>query len=541
MKLELRKVTKRFGDFTANDSIDLTVNPGTVHCLLGENGAGKSTLMNVIFGLYQPTEGQLLIDDQPVEFSGPSDAMAAGIGMVHQHFMLVPVFTVAENVALGSESVKGGTLDLETTRQKIREISDRYGFAVDPDAVVETLPVGVQQRVEIIKALVRDAEILILDEPTAVLTPAETDQLLGIMDQLRKDGKSLLFISHKLREVREISDDITVIRRGKVVGHADPSMSTTELASMMVGKAVSLTVEKTAARTNDKSFAVTDLTLVAGNGVPLLKGVSFTVQGGEILAIAGVQGNGQTELAESIIGLHPNATGSLSLNGKELLGLSTKQVLRAGVGFVPEDRSKDGLINSFSISENLILDLFDTRDFSSAGTLNRAKIAENADRAGTEFDIRMGSKEHTASTLSGGNQQKIVVARELSRPLELFVASQPTRGVDVGSVEFIHKRIVEERDRGVPVIIVSTELDEVYGLADRIAVFFHGELMGIVPPDTPRSVLGQMMAGATYEEAQAAAAEHEDTGAGTDAPPTASHAKHMAETPKAPWAEGEKA
>lgn len=531
MKLELRKVTKRFGDFTANDSIDLTVTPGTVHCLLGENGAGKSTLMNVIFGLYRPTEGQLYIDDQPVDFSGPSDAMAAGIGMVHQHFMLVPVFTVAENVALGAESLKGGTLDLETTRQKIREISDRYGFAVDPDAVVETLPVGVQQRVEIIKALVRDAEILILDEPTAVLTPSETDQLLGIMDQLRKDGKSLLFISHKLREVREISDDITVIRRGKVVGQALPSMSTTELASMMVGKNVQLTVDKAEPQLNDKTFEVQNLTLIAENGVPLLKDVSFTVRGGEILAVAGVQGNGQTELAESIIGLHPRATGSMKLSGKELLGMSTKQVLRSGVGFVPEDRNKDGLVGSFSISENLVLDMFDTKDFSAAGTLNRSKISANADRAGEEFDIRMGSKEHTASTLSGGNQQKIVVARELTRDLELFVASQPTRGVDVGSIEFIHKRIVEERDKGVPVMIVSTELDEVYGLADRIAVFFHGELMGIVPPDTPRSVLGQMMAGATYEEATAADSEHAEA-------PKAPRAKHMA-TETAPWAEGE--
>lgn len=523
MKLELRKVTKRFGDFTANDSIDLTVAPGTVHCLLGENGAGKSTLMNVIFGLYQPTEGQIYIDDQPVDFSGPSDAMAAGIGMVHQHFMLVPVFTVAENVALGSESVKGATLDLETTRRKIREISDRYGFAVDPDAVVETLPVGVQQRVEIIKALVRDAEILILDEPTAVLTPSETDQLLGIMDQLRKDGKSLLFISHKLREVREISDDITVIRRGRVVGHADPSMSTTELASLMVGKNVQLTVTKDVPALNDKVFEVKNLSLAADNGVPLLKDVSFSVQGGEILAVAGVQGNGQTELAETIIGLHPKATGSLTLNGTELLGKTTKQVLRTGVGFVPEDRSKDGLVGSFSISENLILDLFDTPEFSSAGSLKRGKISANADRAAQEFDIRMGSKEHTASTLSGGNQQKIVVARELSRDLQLFVASQPTRGVDVGSIEFIHKRIVEERDKGVPVIIVSTELDEVYGLADRIAVFFHGELMGIVPPDTPRSVLGQMMAGATYDEALAADTAHQE--------PTA-------ETVTTPWAEG---
>ena len=520
MKLELRKVTKRFGDFTANDSIDLTVTPGSVHCLLGENGAGKSTLMNVIFGLYRPTEGQIYIDDQPVNFKGPEDAMAAGIGMVHQHFMLVPVFTVAENVALGSESVKGLTLDLETTRQKIREISDRYGFEVDPDALVEDLPVGVQQRVEIIKALVREAQVLILDEPTAVLTPAETDQLLGIMDQLRKDGKSLLFISHKLREVREISDDITVIRRGKVVGQADPSMSSSELASLMVGKEVQLTVDKEEPTYTDKLFEVENLTLIGDNGVPLLKEVSFQVRGGEILAVAGVQGNGQTELAETIIGLHPKATGSMKLGGKELLGLKTKQVLAAGVGFVPEDRNKDGLVGDFSIAENLILDLYDRPQFSSAGSLKKAAIAENARQAGDLFDIRMGSIEHHASTLSGGNQQKIVVARELSRDLELFVASQPTRGVDVGSIEFIHKRIVQERDKGLPVIIVSTELDEVYGLADRIAVFFHGELMGVVPVDTPRSVLGQMMAGASY--AEALEAENQDQA-----------------RPTTPWSEGE--
>lgn len=508
MKLELRGVTKKFGDFTANENIDLVVRPGTVHCLLGENGAGKSTLMNVIYGLYEPTAGQLYLDDKPVTFKGPGEAMAAGIGMVHQHFMLVPVFTVAENIALGAEKTSGGVLNLEETRVKIREISDRYGFRVDPDAIVEDLPVGVQQRVEIIKALVRDAEILILDEPTAVLTPAETDQLLGIMDQLRRDGKSLLFISHKLREVREISDDITVIRRGKVVGTADPSASTNELASLMVGKAVQLTVDKAEPQINDKVFEVKGLNLVADNGVALLKDVSFTIHGGEILAVAGVQGNGQTELAESIIGLHPKATGSLKLNGTELLGKTTKQVLHSGVGFVPEDRSKDGLVGSFSIAENLILDLFDTADYASSGTLKRSAIAQNADKAASEFDIRMGAKSDAASTLSGGNQQKIVVARELSRKLDLFVASQPTRGVDVGSIEFIHKRIVAERDKGVPVMIVSTELDEVYALADRIAVFFHGELMGIAPKDTPRSVLGQMMAGASYEEALAN--QHED-------------------------------
>lgn len=550
MKLELRGVTKRFGDFTANDSIDLVVEPGTVHTLLGENGAGKSTLMNVIFGLYEPTEGQLFIDDQPVNFAGPSDAMAAGIGMVHQHFMLVPVFTVAENIALGAEETRGTSLNLEATRAKIREISDRYGFAVDPDAVVEDLPVGVQQRVEIIKALVRDAEVLILDEPTAVLTPSETDQLLGIMDQLRKNGKSLLFISHKLREVREISDDITVIRCGKVVGKADPSASTNELAALMVGKNVQLVVDKDAPELNENTFAVKDLNLVADNGVPLLKNVNFTVRGGEILAVAGVQGNGQTELAETIIGLHPKASGSLMLNGTELLGKKTKDVLKSGVGFVPEDRSTDGLVASFSIAENLILDLFDRREFSSAGTLNRGAISQNADRAVSEYDIRIGHQNDAAATLSGGNQQKIVVARELTRDLQLFVASQPTRGVDVGSIEFIHKRIVAERDKGVPVMIVSTELDEVYALADRIAMFFYGELMGIVPPETPRNVLGQMMAGATYEEALAGANPAEHTAADVAAPVVAEQSvdtgsvraqttTEVSEEATLPWAEGE--
>lgn len=543
MKLELRQVTKRFGDFTANDRIDLVVEPGTVHTLLGENGAGKSTLMNVIYGLYEPTEGQIFINDQPVNFKGPSDAMVAGIGMVHQHFMLIPVFTVAENIALGAEETSGGRLNLEATRKKIREISDRYGFAVDPDAIVEDLPVGVQQRVEIIKALVRDAEVLILDEPTAVLTPAETDQLLGIMRQLRQDGKSLVFISHKLREVREISDEITVIRRGKVVGNADPSASTNELAALMVGKNVQLVVDKDQPHLTDQAFSVSNLNLVSDQGVPLLKDVNFTVRGGEILAIAGVQGNGQTELTETIIGMHPKATGSMKINSTELLGLNTRQVLRAGVGFVPEDRSTDGLVGSFSIAENLILDLFDRREFSSAGTLNRSAIAQNADHAVQEYDIRVGNKYDAASTLSGGNQQKIVVARELTRDLQLFVASQPTRGVDVGSIEFIHKRIVAERDKGIPVIIVSTELDEVYALADRIAVFFHGELMGIVPNDTPRNVLGQMMAGATYEEAResvpATDADLETTTPETTGSVRADKAEHTADQSVLPWAEGD--
>lgn len=503
MKLELRSVTKRFGSFTANDSIDLVVEPGTVHCLLGENGAGKSTLMNVIYGLYEPSEGEILVDDQPVSFSGPGDAMAAGIGMVHQHFMLVPVFTVAENVALGAEETRGASLNLEATKKKIREISQRYGFHVDPDAIVEDLPVGVQQRVEIIKALVRDAEILILDEPTAVLTPAETDELLAIMAQLRSDGKSLLFISHKLREVRAVSDEITVIRRGKVVGTVDPSASTTELASMMVGHDVNLVVDKAAPTLNDSEFSVRGLSLVSPTGVKVLDDVDLTVRGGEILAIAGVQGNGQTEFTETIMGLHPKATGTITLNGKNLLGRSTKKIIRSGVGFVPEDRLDDGLMGSFSIEENLVLNRFDEKTFSAGPQLKRRAIRANAREKVADFDIRMNSIADPVETLSGGNQQKVVVARELSHRLALFVASQPTRGVDVGSIELIHQRIVAQRDSGTPVILVSTELDEVYALADRIAVFHHGRLMGIVNPDIPREVLGMMMAGSTADEAYA--------------------------------------
>ncbi|MBC7291808.1 MAG: ABC transporter ATP-binding protein, partial [Actinotalea sp.] len=358
MKLELRGITKRFGPLVANNAIDLTVEPGEIHALLGENGAGKSTLMNVLYGLYDPDEGEILVDDRPVTFAGPGDAMAAGIGMVHQHFMLVPVFTVAENVVLGHEPVRGGgLLDLEQARRKVREISDRFGFQVDPDAVVEDLPVGVQQRVEIIKALSRDARVLILDEPTAVLTPQETDELIAIMRQLKAAGTSIVFITHKLREVRAVADRITVIRRGQVVGDATPDRPETELASLMVGRTVSLGVQRTAPELREGRLEVRDLVVFDPNGLRVVDKVSFDVTGGEILAIAGVQGNGQTELTEAILGLQPTVRGSVRLNGKELLGRSVAQVLRAGVGFVPEDRSKDGIVKEFSIAENQVLDL----------------------------------------------------------------------------------------------------------------------------------------------------------------------------------------
>lgn len=504
LKLELKGITKSFGALVANDHIDLVVESGEIHSLLGENGAGKSTLMNVLYGLYEPTEGEILIDDVPVKFSGPADAMAAGIGMVHQHFMLVPVFTVVENVALGDESTKfGGVLDLNATRHKIREISDRFGFGVDPDALVEDLPVGVQQRVEIIKALVRNAKILILDEPTAVLTPQETDELMDIMRQLKESGTSIVFISHKLREVKAISDTITVIRRGKVVGSADPSATTTELANLMVGRSVNLNLNKEDAKPGEVTFKVTNLSVVSDAGVKLLDDVTFGVADGEILAVAGVQGNGQTELTEAVLGLQKHVQGSIVLDGKELLGRTVRQVLDAGVGFVPEDRQEDGLVGEFSIAENLILDLYNKAPYAKAGSLQRGVIEKNAIQKVDEFDVRTQSAQSAASTLSGGNQQKVVLARELSRPLKLFIASQPTRGVDVGSIEFLHKRIVAERDAGTPVIIVSTELDEVLELGDRIAVLFAGKLMGIVPGKSSRELLGLMMAGLPADEAQA--------------------------------------
>jgi ABC-type uncharacterized transport system ATPase subunit len=510
MKLELRGITKRFGALVANDDINLTIEEGEIHALLGENGAGKSTLMNVLYGLYRAEEGEILLDDVAQHFAGPGDAMAAGIGMVHQHFMLIPVFTVAENVMLGhEETTVGGRLNLAAARARVREISDRFGFDVDPDALVENLPVGVQQRVEIIKALSRDAKVLVFDEPTAVLTPQETDELIAIMRKLKATGTSIVFITHKLREVREVADRITVIRLGKVVGTASPTASNAELASLMVGRAVDLTVDKEPARPGAAALKVTNLTVVDRLGQILVNDVTFDVYAGEILAIAGVQGNGQTELTEALIGLQPRVLGEITLDNVSLrrgrwFRRSVKSILDAGVGFVPEDRNRDGLVGAFTIAENLMLDRANARPFVKRFNLQLATLADFARDKVKEFDVRSQGILTHVSRLSGGNQQKVVLARELSRDLRLFIAAQPTRGLDVGSIEFVHEQIVATRDGGAAVIVISTELDEVAALADRILVMYRGRIVGIVPGDTPRSVLGLMMAGETPAEGAAA-------------------------------------
>ena len=501
MKLELRGITKRFGDLTANDAIDLVVEPGEIHALLGENGAGKSTLMNVLYGLYQPDEGQILVDDQPVTFSGPGDAMAAGIGMVHQHFMLIPVFTVAENVELGHERTKGfGFLDRRRARKEVQEVSERYGLNVPVDALVQDLPVGVQQRVEIIKALVRDAKVLILDEPTAVLTPQETDDLMEVMRTLKKAGTSIVFITHKLREVRAVADRITVIRRGKVVGEASPTAEAAELASMMVGRPVKLNIDKEPAKPAGEVVSASGLRIVDEAGQVVVDDVSFSVRGGEIYALAGVQGNGQTELTEALVGLTKLEAGSLSIDGRDVTRSSTDDILDNGVGYVPEDRLHDGLVSSFSVAENLVLDLYDNPPFSKGFNLDLGLIQRNAHERVEEYDVRTSSIDHAASTLSGGNQQKVVLARELSRPLKLLIVAQPTRGLDVGSMEFVHRRIVTERDNGAAVILVSSELDEVLGLADRIGVMYRGKIIGEVPGGTDAETIGLLMAGNTPDK-----------------------------------------
>jgi len=499
VKLELRGITKRFPGVVANEDVDLAVEQGEIHALLGENGAGKTTLMNILYGLYHADEGEILIDGGAVRFNTPGDAIAAGLGMVHQHFMLVPVFTVTENIMLGVESVgRFGLLDRRAARRHVKEISEQYGLHIPPDAIVEELPVGVQQRVEIVKALYREAEVLILDEPTAVLTPQETEELFRVMRSLKEAGKSIIFITHKLKEVLAVADRITVLRRGKVVGTTRPAeTSEEELASMMVGRTVQLTVDKTVAKPKDPVLEVTDLVVHDDRGHVAVDGVSLDVRSGEIVCVAGVQGNGQTELVEALTGLRPAVAGSVRVERAEITRASPRHVLRAGVGHVPEDRVRDGLVVDFSIADNLVLDTYDQAPFAHGIVRDNDAIVAAATERKDAFDIRATSVDQPAATLSGGNQQKVIVAREFSRPIRLLIASQPTRGLDVGSIEYIHRRIIEKRDEGVAVLIISPELDEVLALADRIAVMYRGRITAIVPSDeATRERIGLLMAGA---------------------------------------------
>ena len=509
--LQAKGITKQFPGVLANDHVDFTLQKGEIHALLGENGAGKSTLMNILYGLHQPDEGDILINEQPVTITSPHDAIAKGVGMVHQHFMLIPPLTVTENIMLGDESVTAGTavlgklavLDRKKVARRINQLSQDYGLAVDPLALVEDLTVGAQQRVEIIKALYRDAEILILDEPTAVLTPQEADELFVIMRNLTKQGKSIVFITHKLREVLAVADTISVMRAGQMVGAVNPAEATRELlAEMMVGREVILQIDKDTAHPQDVVLQVAGLKVEDDRRQLVVNGVSLEVRAGEILGVAGVQGNGQTELAEALTGLRKSVEGQFSIMGEEMTHASPRQVIEAGTSHVPEDRHKFGLVLSFPVRENMVLCTYYQSPYADGFELNFPVINAKAEELIETFDVRTPGIMTSVGSLSGGNQQKVIIARELSRPIKLLIASQPTRGLDVGSIEFIHHRIVEARDKGTAVLLISAELDEIMSLSDRIAVMYKGQILDILDARTAtREKLGLLMAGVNPEEA----------------------------------------
>jgi simple sugar transport system ATP-binding protein len=497
--LEVQNITKRFPGVIANDSISFKLNKGEIHALLGENGAGKSTLMNIIYGLYKPDEGQIFINEEAVEVQNPHDAIARGIGMVHQHFMLVPVFTVLENIVLGSETTNGPSLNLRSPRKDIQKIIDQFNLDIDLDTITEDLPVGIQQRVEIIKALYRQVDILVLDEPTAVLTPQEVDDLFKIMRSLVDQGKSIIFITHKLKEVIEIADQITVIRRGKVVGSAKPDEADQQsLATMMVGRDVDMHLHKKKAEPKEMILEVNNLVVKDANGNVEVDDVSFEIKAGEIVGIAGVQGNGQTELVNALVGMIPTESGTVKINGLPATNASPRKVTEMGSAHIPEDRLKDGLVLPFTIADNMVLNTYYLEPFAKSGIRQQEEIKEFAVDLVEKFDVRTPSAENTASSLSGGNQQKVIVAREFSRPINLLIAAQPTRGLDVGSIEYIHHRIIEKRDEGCAVMVVSTELDEIMELSDRIIVMFNGKIIDTVNADEiTKEQIGLLMAGVT--------------------------------------------
>jgi general nucleoside transport system ATP-binding protein len=494
--LELRGITKRFGPVVANDRIDFDLRQGEVHALLGENGAGKSTLMSILYGLYSPDEGEIRVNGEPAEVSSPSRAIDLGIGMVHQHFMLVPVMTVTENIVLGEEPRRGVLLDVREGARKVKELSDRYGLAVAPDAVIEQVSVGMQQRVEILKTLYRDARILILDEPTAVLTAQETEELFGVLRALKEDGVSIVFISHKLTEVLAIADRVTVLRRGEKIDTV-PTEGATEqsLARLMVGRDVLLRVEKKSVKPGEPVLEVEDLHVRDQRGLEAVRGVSLTVRGGEVVAIAGVEGNGQLELVQAIAGVVVPESGRVSIAGEDVTGEGVRETTEAGVAHIPEDRQLCGLVLDFTLAENLALREYRRPPISNHGVLSMGGMNDRARELLKEYDVRGGDPSTLASALSGGNQQKVAVAREVASNPKLLIAHQPTRGLDVGAIEFVHRRLLEERDKGRGILLVSLEFEEVRALADRIVVIYEGELVAEFPPDVSEEDLGVAMTG----------------------------------------------